>query len=918
MTLTGPAAAVLLFCGAARTDDAKGYLQSAHQLERTHDYRGAEIQLRNAAQAAPGNGAIRLELAQMYLKLGNPNAAQAELFDARFRGVSEEALAPLMAQSMLEMGQFGDLLKNVRAGNRAAKTESLVRTYRGTAETALGEVAAAHSTFSDAERLDPKSPLPLIGEARLLMQQHDFAGASKRIDMALALDPKNADAIDAKGLILALRRQPDAAMKQFVRALAIDPGNLRARLDRANLSAERGHLQDAEKDLQVVQKIAPGSVMALYLQAAIDAQKGNYKKADALLDRLRGAMSGFPPAYLIAAQVKFKLNQLDQAEAFTRKFIAHTGDQSRGYQLLGAIALKRGDLEGGIAALEKATQLVPNDANALAALGQVYVAHGDLDKAKVVFDEAALKAPGNAPLATERALTQFATGDREASVAALSDIFKGGKGSIFAGPPLVIEALQSGQLDLAEVAARELVGRDSANPTYQELLAAVRIAQRDYGGAEILLRGLIAKHPDLPSARRDLAQVYVATNRLPEAEKLYQDRLRAHPNDLESLEALAGLAFRHGADAGAIRLLTQAQAAAPATPGPSLRIVAMLQARKKWPEAIARTRALQAKFGKDATVADALANLYFQSGNHAASAAAYKTAAGKFPASPAILAHYAAVLAADRKYADAAPLALRAVRLDPRSSELKRLFVSLTYLAKGADAALAASRSVTIDKTETAAVLMTADVLEGNRNRAAAISLLEVHQAQRPSSAVVVRLAGLYQRDAHLEKAGTLLESWSAAHPDDVDAKFALAQVESVEGKFDQALSRYEWVVSRKPDNPVILNNLAWLYDRNHDARALPTAEKAMKLAPASGSVADTLGWILLEKGDTGRAVKYLSQASASQPADGSIQYHYAVALSKTGQTSQARLLLKKALAAKPDPNTVNSARILLASLGTH
>jgi putative PEP-CTERM system TPR-repeat lipoprotein len=909
--------ALVALAPAAWADDAASYIQSAHQLEKAHDLRGAAIQLRNAVQAAPNNNSVRLELAQLYLKLHNPNAAEAELFAAHMRGAKDEATAPLMAQAMFAMGELGDLLKNVPAGDRAPKTESLVRSYRGMAEMGLGEMNRARAMFGDAERLDPKSTLPLIGEAYVLMQEHQLGAAMQKTDQALQLDPKNADVLDAKGKILAAQGKVDAAMQQFAAAIAANPGNLRAMLDRASMETDQGHFDAAEKDLAVIDRIAPGSAVAIYLQAAIDAERGKSKDADALLDRLRGTMSSFPAAYLLAAQVKFQLNQLDQAQGFAQKFIAQGGDQPKGYQLLGAIALKQGHLEAGIAALEKAAQLAPNDANVLAALGQAYVAHGDLDKAMPVFAQAAAKAPGNAPLATERALADFATGNRSESIAALSDVFKGGKGSLVAGPPLIIEALQLGQLDLAEAAARELLQREPANPMAQELLAAVRIAQHDYAGAETLLRALLAKQPNLASARRDLANVYLSTNRTAEARKLYQDRLSANPKDVDSLEALADMAFRANDDKGAIALLTRAQQATPADPRPSLRILAILQARKKWPEAIGQARALQAKFGKDPSVADALAELYFTSGDRAAAAAAYRAAASKFPASAPILAHYAGLLAADKNYAGAATLALRAVQLAPRSPELKRAYVTLIYLGNGVDAALAASQAMTSDKTGVAAVLMAAGVLSANNNRAGAIALLEKRQAQSPSGAVVVRLADLYHSDNRLDKAVAMLEAWTSAHPGDLDARFSLAQADSATGQLDKALAQYEWLETQRPDNPVILNNLAYLYDWKHDPRARVTAEKAMKLAPASGSVADTLGWILAEQGDTAGASKYLAQASASQPSDGTIQYHYAVVLSKTGKSDQARDLLEKLLKLNTQPQTKSQAQLLLAKLGS-
>lgn len=909
------ALAFFLVTPASFADDSADYLRNARKLESAHDLRGASIELRNAAQAAPANGAIRLELARVYLALGNANAAEAELFAAHLRGIKDEDTAPLMAQAMLDLGAFADLLKNVPAGSRPPRAESVVRSYRGVAELSLGETDKARAMFADAERLDPKSVLPLIGETRLLLQLHQVDAADKKADQVLKLDPHNPDALDAKGLILAVKGQSDAALRQFGVILAANPNDLRALVDRANVFIQRHNPDAAEKDLATIRKLAPQNAMAAYFQAVIDAQRGKFKDADALIDKLRGAMTSFPQAYVLAAEVKFKLNQFDQAEGFARRAVAQAGEKAGAYQILGAIALKRGDTAAAVAALEKTVQLAPDDANAAAALGEAYIAHGDLDKANAAFNRAALKAPGSVPIATQKALTEFAAGDRQKSVAALNDIFKGGKGSIVAGPPLVLEALQTGQLDLAEATARQLVAHDGGNLVYQELLAGVRMAQHDYRDAETVLRGVLAKQPNLFSARHDLAQVYLLTNRPADARKLYEERLRGMPKDEGSLKALAEIAFATKSDAEAIALLNRAQDAVPSDPEPSLRILSMLEARKKWPDALRVAHTLQGRFGGDAGVQDAVARLYFVSGNSAAAIAAYKAAVARFPKNALLYAHYSGILAAGKNYAAAVQMAQRACELEPHSPELKRALVTLTYLASGENAALATAQSVSGDATGTTAALLTAEIMYANNNRSGALALLEKRQAQNPSSVLLVRLAGMYQRAGQIDRASALLQSWTAAHPADADARFVLAQLESTTGKFDQAIAQYEWLATQRPDNALVLNNLAFLYDWKHDSRAMPTAEKAIRLAPTSGTVADTLGWIMVNRGDSAGALKYLSRASGSQPGDAAIQYHYAFALSKTGNAARARDILQGLLKTNIHSNTRSDAEHLLATL---
>ena len=70
------------------------------------------------------------------------------------------------------------------------------------------------------------------------------------------------------------------------------------------------------------------------------------------------------------------------------------------------------------------------------------------------------------------------------------------------------------------------------------------------------------------------------------------------------------------------------------------------------------------------------------------------------------------------------------------------------------------------------------------------------------------------------------------------------------------------------PTRPWPLNNLAYaLAVRKGELReALPLAERARTLAPQSGVIADTLGWIYFISGDAGRALPLLSEAARLEP----------------------------------------------------
>ena len=80
--------------------------------------------------------------------------------------------------------------------------------------------------------------------------------------------------------------------------------------------------------------------------------------------------------------------------------------------------------------------------------------------------------------------------------------------------------------------------------------------------------------------------------------------------------------------------------------------------------------------------------------------------------------------------------------------------------------------------------------------------------------------------------------------------------------------------------NPLVLNNLAFAQSRlGNRAKALTYAERALKFAPNSASVMDTVGQLLIEtRGDRGRALALLRRAAQAAPQNAAIRDHLAQA----------------------------------------
>ena len=77
------------------------------------------------------------------------------------------------------------------------------------------------------------------------------------------------------------------------------------------------------------------------------------------------------------------------------------------------------------------------------------------------------------------------------------------------------------------------------------------------------------------------------------------------------------------------------------------------------------------------------------------------------------------------------------------------------------------------------------------------------------------------------------------------------------------------------------------------DPRAVEYAEKANRLAPNRPSFMDTLGMLLVERGDTKRGIELLQRAVALSPEAPAIRLNLSKALLKAGRKDEARRELR-------------------------
>jgi tetratricopeptide (TPR) repeat protein len=199
-----------------------------------------------------------------------------------------------------------------------------------------------------------------------------------------------------------------------------------------------------------------------------------------------------------------------------------------------------------------------------------------------------------------------------------------------------------------------------------------------------------------------------------------------------------------------------------------------------------------------------------------------------------------------------------------------------------------------------------------------ALSELQKLATQNPKSAEVqIRLAEFQRKQGNLPAALQALQRARQLAPQSRGLDAAIGNIQDEGGQKQEAIASYRKALSQMPDDPVVLNDLAFLLTETGGDlnEALQLATAASRKAPNQPAIEDTLAWIHVKRGNSAAVLPVLERLTRKDPANAIYRYHYAVALFEKGDRSSAKQQLQAALSERPAKRTENDIRSLLAKL---
>lgn len=153
-------------------------------------------------------------------------------------------------------------------------------------------------------------------------------------------------------------------------------------------------------------------------------------------------------------------------------------------------------------------------------------------------------------------------------------------------------------------------------------------------------------------------------------------------------------------------------------------------------------------------------------------------------------------------------------------------------------------------------------------------------------------------RDLRLfSDAYTVLRNAMVSYPMDTDLQYDLAMVAEKLEKFDEMESLLRDVIKAKPDHHHAYNALGYSFaERNiHLPEARELIQKALSFAPQDPYILDSLAWVEFRSGDNKEAARILRAAFSTRP-DAEIAAHLGEVLWTMGQHEEANAIWKQGM----------------------
>ena len=702
----------------------------------------------------------------------------------------------------------------------------------------------------------------------------------------------------ARGKAYLDQKKYDEAIVELRTAIQADARLTDARLKLADAYIATGKPAQALQELVRAADLLPNDAVVQLRAAKLLLMARSYTDAKTRAENLIKLDPKNAEAYVVAGNALAGLSDLDSALEQFDKALEVDATNAESYIGIGAIQATRKQTPDAEASFLKAVSVAPKSARTQLSLANFYWATGQFPKAEAAFRTTLSFEPNN--LAANRAMSVFLLATGRAAEAEPYFI-KIAKVSPVAGASTLAQYyLLTNRRDNARKILTAMAQLPDGFADATVRLAYLDLTEGDSSGAWKRTKEVLTKQPKNVDALVLSGTLLDREGKHEEALAALNAALAINPASARAHEA-AGLvyaAIEHRADA--IRSFEDALKADQRSFRSAVSLSRMHLEGRQFDKALTYAeQALSLRPGNPEAQA-LIARNYMVRGDVAKAKPIVEQLLQRTPNLAA--AHdLNAALQLVSKQPDAARTSYeRALKLDPSDIDAVTGLMLLDFSGgKKADAISLVEATVAHRNRDEASLLLAARTYAaGGDLKKSEAAFREALERNPNRLSTYAQLGELYRRQNRLDDAVTQFERILQRDEKSLAASTMLGMVHEQRGDKPAAEREYKRALSINARAPIAANNLAWLYVASNRQleEALQLAQVAHQELPDEPNIADTLGWIYVQKKLELLAIPQLESSVKQMPQNGMAQYHLGVAYLQAGDLVKARESLQRSV----------------------
>lgn len=849
---------ILLATGCSSSDDgnseAAGHISRAETYADQGQYRSAMLEVRNAVQKDPGNVEHVVILADIYNEIG-AGEQSAELLTPWLNDYRQQVALPLAegyilqkkhlsAREALDDYQPASDTDRIRYNLLLAESKQLA----GNNATAIEELRALRETA-------PDNPDVAAALARALLAENEPNAAANELTAWTSEHGDDAEVLYLTGLAYYRLGEVDESTEALTDATASVPTSdifLPVRQQILTLLSRSLTEQGRITEAQVYNKIL-----------AENTNSDTQERAESAIDAINRG-------------------DLDSARTTLEELLQQNPDNDRIAMMLGALSLHEGRSEDAQSLLVDNVDAETTPTPLLRAATIAQIDTGKREDALQTLSRAIEARPNDPELLALHGLLAISLPEhKDAGVVSLSKALELDRSRSRLRLALARHYMTEGQTEQALAQMRVAFTETPTDWSVTQYYLALLLNTDRNTEAREVTESLLNGFADEPRA---VTLAAMAEHRLGDsdaAQARLEKQTNENPNDLLALVALGTVYQDQGMNDQAVEAFLEAARLQPTNMG-LLQAAGRIYARSHDPEGVVswlnQTGEDNAPLAPNAFTLSA--QIRVQQGDLAQARQTLERIPDNEQTTQSqlvrgqLLVAEAERAARDEDWPTARSKAAEAASLRPDNLAFALIPVRVSAAEGRHDEALASLDELEANFGEQTSIDLTrARLITATEGEKAAFYYLLQRWRETDNAELLPTLVGLAKQQSP-DEINELTQAWVSAQPNSAAARLTLAEQQMSAGDEQAAIASYETALKQRPDNPIAMNNLAWLLRETDQERAVSLASQANEMAPNNAAILDTYGWILHLAGRNDEAQEALKKALALAPDNEEIQQH--------------------------------------------